>query len=964
MTHELLIDALLALDDPAAQYHLLAAHRAALDDALLSGMKARANHLLWADVQAGRRIVQAMHQAATLSTVPAHRALALLAEANIDHKLGQYHAAIAHYDAAAALYQDHGRVVDQAIAQIGKVSSLRNLGHYAEALEIGAWAAHILEEHGAWLRLAHLLANLGSIHSRLGDDRQALGCLDRARALCLSAGEEGNGSIANIEINRSIVLRNLGDYAAAMRAGQAAQKLFHQRGQRIEEARALQSLAVTHFVLGKYNTSLQLFDQVREVFLAEGLHRDAILVDLFISDCLLQLGRLADVLDKATAIRLTFAELGTRFEVGQALLNEAAAYARLGRLEEALDALAASRHLFEHEHITVWTTAVDLEVAGLLYTQGRYAESLAHASAAAEALAGRLPARHAQAQWMAARTLLALQRVDEARQLALEALELAESLEVDWLAYQVYHLLGRIALASDDRSGARHAFQQSLETLERLRGQVMVEFRADFLAGKQAPYDDLARLCLDEGDPQRALETIERAKSRALVDLLAYRLDISLRARDPGDQPIVEEIQRLRQARDRLYRRWQGREAPRSSGTSQAHEPAEQLQREMVALEKQITALVHKLLVRNAAYAHDATLWRVHVEPVQPYLDPDTALLEYYIAGDEVLALMVTAGQVTAHRALGTLKQLAHLLRLWWLNLGSVGRTLGQPGAVENLADNARTLLQQLYDILIRPLTPDLAAYPRLLIVPHGPLHYLPFHALHDGSTYLLDRHEVAYLPAASVLRYCVPPSPPLPLTPSPRQPLLLAHSSGGQLPYVLEEARAVGVRVGGQVYLEDAATLARLCQAAGEAHLLHIAAHGDFRPDNPLFSGLALADGVLTTLDVFNLRLAASLVTLSACQTGRNVVSGGDELIGLARGFLYAGAASLLLTLWRVENRSTVHLMTAFYDRLQQGWTKAAALCLAQKCLRDYIDAAGHQPYAHPYFWAPFVLVGDRGPL
>jgi CHAT domain-containing protein len=120
---------------------------------------------------------------------------------------------------------------------------------------------------------------------------------------------------------------------------------------------------------------------------------------------------------------------------------------------------------------------------------------------------------------------------------------------------------------------------------------------------------------------------------------------------------------------------------------------------------------------------------------------------------------------------------------------------------------------------------------------------------------------------------------------------------------------------------------------------------------------GLALADGWLTTLDIFNWRLQASLVTLSACQTGRSVVAGGDELLGLMRAFLAAGAASLVASLWAVEDRSTALLMENFYRQLAAGAGKGAALRAAQLSL---LDGA----YVHPYYWAPFFLVGDAGPL
>ena len=143
---------------------------------------------------------------------------------------------------------------------------------------------------------------------------------------------------------------------------------------------------------------------------------------------------------------------------------------------------------------------------------------------------------------------------------------------------------------------------------------------------------------------------------------------------------------------------------------------------------------------------------------------------------------------------------------------------------------------------------------------------------------------------------------------------------------------------------------------------MLHVATHGEFRPDNPLFSGLELAGGWLTTLDIFNLRLQASLVTLSGCQTGRSVVGGGDELLGLMRALLYAGAQSVVLSLWAVEDRSTARLMELFYGRLAQGWGKGAALRQAQVQLMQEGSVDGRP--VHPYAWAAFCLAGDSGAL
>ena len=131
----------------------------------------------------------------------------------------------------------------------------------------------------------------------------------------------------------------------------------------------------------------------------------------------------------------------------------------------------------------------------------------------------------------------------------------------------------------------------------------------------------------------------------------------------------------------------------------------------------------------------------------------------------------------------------------------------------------------------------------------------------------------------------------------------------------------------------------------------IHIAAHGIFRSDNPMFSSLKLGNTWLNLFDILNLQLGAELTTLSACETGMSAVWEGDELLGLARGFLYAGTPSLVVSLWTVNDRSTAQLMRRFYQGLQRGLSKSRAL-------RDAMVEV-KASFPHPYYWAPFVLMG-----
>lgn len=952
---------LLGLPDIQAQREFIQQHVSLLGDDAAGALKEQADRFLRSDVRRSLETAELILCLAELAGSPLVRALGLLAEANARSigGLGEHQRAVELYDRAAEIYRAHDLAVEQARSQVGKVFALAMLGRYEDALEAGVGASCVLEQHQCWRPLADLTMNLAIVYGRQRDDARALAQFDRAGQLYRRLGVEGERSLPWIEHNRSMVLRNLGRFEASIRASEAAHEMLTRQGQNAMAANARESLAFTYLILGWYNRALEVLDQVRDVFVAEGRRSDAVQAELFTSCCLLQLRRFHDVLDRCGRLYELFAETGMHREMAETTLNEAMAYAGLGRHAEALAALDRARRLFVKEGNQVWPARVDLESAAVLYHQGRFEESLAAAQECARAFCARdLPVHEAEACLIAARAAAALRREDAARPLVTRALDIAQAKEISSQIYQCYHLLGMLAEEQGKWQDALAAYDRAIQELEHLCGRMMVEFRAGYLEDKAVVYEDVVALCLDLDRPSLGLEYAERAKSRALLDLLAYRLDLSIRVRDAADTSLVAELTHLKSERDRLYRRWRASGGLGARGWNPDDEGRRQVQPDVLHLENQIAALWHRLLIHNADYARDASLWQVRTEPVQPCLGAETLLLEYFISRGRLVVFVLTAQSVQAVRLSVDASQVQRLVQLWWLNLGAVARS--GPGLVSSLAANARGLLWQLYELLVAPLAGMVAQYPRLVIVPHGPLHYLPFHALYDGRSYLIEQHPISYLPTASLLRYCQAVRPPAAAV------LVLGHSDGGALPHAVGEAQAVAQILGGRVLLEEQATPDQLKSLAPGCRILHLAAHGDFRPDNPLFSGLALSGGWLTTLDIFGLVLRASLVTLSACQTGRSVVGGGDELLGLMRAFLYAGAASLVLSQWAVEDRSTAQLMTAFYTGLAEGRSKGAALRDAQLefiASRDSQDPAGSR-YAHPYYWAPFFLVGDPGPL
>lgn len=957
---ETLVQELLAAPPGPTRERWLLDHASCLDDRLAEAVKAEADRSLRVSVQQALQVADALAALAAASGQPGHRGLSLLAEANARGiGLGDHRRAVELYDAAAALYAEAGMAAEAARAQVGKVWSLAALGRYDEALAVGRWAREVLAAHGDWLPLARLTANLAAVQGRLGRDAEALALLDEARRWSERLPELRTGFLARLEHNRAIVLRNLGRFDEAIQASQRAAALLQQTGQSIGVARARQNLAVTYFVLGRYNEALDMLDRVRDAFLADGRERDAALVNLFICDCLLQLRRFADVLERCAAAEQLFERLGTGHEQAQALVNHAVAAAGLRRFAEAHAALAQARAIFEAEGNQVLTAHVDLEEANVLFREGHWLESQDRAAACAAAFARLgLAVEEARASLAAARAAHALGDSLAARRWVARGLAVGQQEGLPSLTYQAYHLLGSIDRRQGNLEAALAAYTCAVDDLERLRSRLMVEHRVDFLEDKEEVYEDAVDLCLALGRADQGLSLAERAKSRALQDLVAGRLDISLRARSPEDEPLVAELIRLRNEYDRLHRRRHTVEEVAERGWAPADEEWQAVQGELVALERRITELWHRLLVRSADYAREAALWQVHVEPVQPFLPDDAALVEYFVVRGHLVLFVATADAVQAFHLAMSVSQAEQLVRLLRLNVRSVRRA-GQE-QMPALRANAQGLLARLYQGLVAPAAETLAEKPHWVVVPHGPLHYLPFHALHDGQAYLCQRHILTYLPSASLLRYCGEQRP------ATGRAVAFGHSCGGLLPYAVQEAAQVADLLDGAAFTEEQATLEALRRETAAAQVLHLATHGDFRPDSPLFSGLALADGMLTTLDIFSLSLQASLVTLSACRTGRSVVGGGDELLGLTRAFLYAGAASLVLSQWAVEDRSTALLMNLFYRALVQGRSKGAALREAQSAF--IAGAATHPdgslPLDHPYFWAPFFLVGAAGAL
>lgn len=917
-------------------------------------LKAKADQLLHADLQSMLRIGHVLHDLAEQFKQPGVRALSLLVQANgATFSSGEYAKAVDLYDEASAIYEKLQDPVLMANAQIGKVFALANIGNVDLAIQTANDARRVFLEHDETLRFARLTVNLGILFGRNGDDKRALATFDEACKAYESLGDQAEPYFARAQLNRAIALRNLGRFDESIAACGTALTFLEKHQLKIDVAHTKKIIAITYILQSRFNEALTLLYEVRDTFLTDGRARDAVRVDLYIADCLLELGRYQDTLERCESIHATFSRMNLSLEEGQTHLDEAIARIGLHQPTQAREPLTKARQRFEQGQNKLWVLICDLERAALELDleNGEHAiELLDQALAAARELQiGYLEIR---ARVLLGHAYLARGKLGRAEAAAGMAESLLGTKPLPHLVYQVAHLKALLWRTKGQVGKSLEDYERALDAIERIRSHIMLDYRPSFLSNKEQVYDEAVKLALGDHQEQRAFRIHERAKSRALVELLSHNVELKITARGSEDRPLVSRIQALREERDQLRRSIQGERADLELSLEAIHDLWPRYDH-LQAVEHEIIGCWHQLLVQNADYAAEATLDNVLTAFNFQDLPSDTLLMEYAVIADEIWLFLISQDAIDTI-FLGTIRRaVKEYMQYVDLNLAAAPHARHQQ--IAGLERTVQHHLSELAHLLVSPASSKLQSFRHLLIIPHKYLHYLPFHALYLEGRYLIEDHAISFLPCASLL------STP---HPEPRQragALVVGWDCNGTLPGAEEEASAIARILGASPHTGSAATRDALLTQP-DAQIIHLATHGEFRSDNPLFSGLAFHDGWLSALDVFQLTLNASLVTLSACDTGRSVRGGGDELIGLMRAFFSAGASTILQSLWTVHDRSAVHLMGSFYEHLGQGAAKVDALQKAQVEWIDEARAKGQATHSHPYYWAPFMLVGDFG--
>ena len=872
-------------------------------------------------------------------------AVALRAMANALYSNGDHRAAIEHHQRALQLYESMRAWKEMARTLSSSIQPMILLGEYDQAFKAVERAREIFSRLGDRWRLARLEINVGNIYHRQDRFEESIAHYENAyRDLMPYKDTEG---IAVVLSNMAVCLISLNDFPRALATYQRARAFCNENNMPLLVAQADYNIAYLYYLRGEYSPAVEALYAARRACEATGDAYHFALCHLDLSDIYLELNLSEEAREIAHEGFLRFEKLGMGYEAAKTLANEATAYAQQGKTVQALERFTKAREMFGREKNLVWPWLIDLYQGLLLFHEGRYFEARRLCSAAAAFFdQSVLPGKAVLAHLLLARIALQVGDPAEAQKETDISLAKLAQLQTPVLAYQAHLLQGQLAQARNDRPAALRAFLEAKQSLETMRSRLhSEELKISFLKNRMQVYEALLDLFIagdgSDATTEEALTWIEAAKSRSMIEMI-FQSGQSLPLGEAGQSDLVRRIRDLREELNWYYHRI---ELEQLRPEEKSGERLDTLQKKAQSHEKELLRTLRELPARERENTTLEAPSDLSVEQLQSALSPDATLIEYFSAGDRLLAAVINRDEIRI-LPVTVLPRVTHILQLLRFQLSKFRMGSDYVRKFEDpLLRATQSHLESLYDELIAPLR-QYCPGKRLIIVPHGQLHFLPFHALKTGEEYLCDAFTISYAPSASVFFACGQKPA------SANTSSLVFGIPDERAPQILQEAKSVAALLPQSLLrLGNQATSSVLREQGPHTGLLHIATHGIYRQDNPMFSGIRLGDGYLNLFDLYQMRLNANLVALSGCATGMNFVAAGDELLGLQRGLFYAGASTLLLSLWDVHDQSTSELMQLFYREYLRTGEMASALQHAMQQLR--------QQNPHPYFWAPFVLVG-----
>ena len=544
------------------------------------------------------------------------------------------------------------------------------------------------------------------------------------------------------------------------------------------------------------------------------------------------------------------------------------------------------------------------------------------------------------------------------------------------LKWQIWFGLGGVFKQKENYDSAYLSYNESIKIIESIRGNLsMEELRSSYFNDKIRVYDRMIMLVLEhagdirEINPEDATEIAfefnERARSRSFLDMLG---NTSIAPKKSGDASLVNAEQSMKLKIEKINQELQ------RAGLKQ--QDASDLRHELRQTETDYNNTLQKLALLNNDYRSVVSVKPPALKQVMADLDPQTCILEYWVSTDNLVTWVISRDKVIS--------------KIIPVSKDEITREVTAARRVISLKvdDLTQQTLEKLSDNLISPVSSLIKDFKNLVIVSHRSLHFLPFQALYFNGKYLVEKFNIINSPSSGVYHLCKNKSLPggnsflgMALGNYKIGSFSTLPGTQSEVDYISQVYQNMDKRTGSDI------SESYFKQQAEKYDYLHLATHGYFNKNQAMYSYILLSpdkanDGELTVREIFNLNLNADLVTLSACETGLGEISEGDELVGLSRAFIYAGTPAIIVSLWTVDDVTTSILMTRFYQYLNSGLAAEDALSQAQRDLlnENFTASAGRglrsvkwnadvqnrlQKYSdtqskNPYYWAPFILIGN----
>ena len=855
------------------------------------------------------------------------RARAARCRANINVLRSKNSEALKEISTALELFRDLGEDLEQAATLSSSLQPLIYQGDYAQAWKNAEEAKEIAVLHKDDLLLARLEINFANILHRQDRFREAVQHYQLALEKLTKLQQPRDSAIALV--NLAVCYISLQDFRKAEQAYETARELSVREEMPLIVAQADYNIAYLHYYRGEYKAAMELYQKTRVYSASVNDQYHAALCDLDQAEMYLELHLHEEAMRLAEQASMAFEKLQLSYEAGKALVLLGLGLYQSQRSFEALDVFARAQVRMHTEVNSQWIASLDLYQALIFQQEKRFYEALRHGRRAQELL-GTVPTfALAETHLLLANVYLEVEQLEEAESWANTSMDTAHILNSPHHLSRAGLVMGKIAESHDRNAQAYSAYQQALEyqmaIVPRLQAGAS---KIPYSKNRFELYQSIVDLERKEGSggSDKIFDIVEKAKAREIAELLCFRTN-ALPTPSRNKSALVEQVNRLREELNWNYRKISTvPQAGHASLTS-----PDNLSSVIREQEKSLIKTLGELRFDEQEFHSLISAGTVPTNQIRASLLPDELILQFFIVRGLVIACVVQQSSVEIVE-LGRLIAIRHRLRQLQSAFSETAiiDAVFQRFTESNLAQSLANL-KALHSALIEPLGRRLEGR-RLIIVPEGPLHYLPFHALFDGDKFLFERHVLSYASSASTYHLSSIKSAFVPI-PNADQSESPFGSNGNISPW------------------EKIADVHSFKDFQEPRQFAHLACTVQLRRDNVSFSSLLMGGSEISFLDTFHLKLPCDVLSLSGSGTGLRANEDGRELLTLARGLQYAGARSVLMPLWNARHEATQIFMKVFYENAALNPDRAAAFQIAMAETRKH--------YSHPFDWASFMIYG-----